>query len=136
MTSSSNDDDILLVKHYDLQERLCSKNLDYTYFDVTEGNGACFFNAISEIFNVPFYENLLNEELVHIVKDLYLLRCKVIDFIRFYDDENLFFREKKNKQIILLRSEFPNLTDDDGPIIMNTLSPAYIIAIFIHFFIN
>ena len=36
-------DDIILVKHYDLQDRLYARNLNYTYFNVTDGNGACFF---------------------------------------------------------------------------------------------
>lgn len=45
---------VKIVKHNELQTTLCIKNLPYTYFDLTVGDGACFCNAICEAFSIPF----------------------------------------------------------------------------------
>ena len=99
------DQGILIAKHHDLQERLVSKNLSYTYFDTTPGDGACFFNAIFEVFKVPFYRNFLTNDVARALNDPFLFRQKLVDFMECYDNNDEQFKEKKSLQIISLRSQ-------------------------------
>ena len=103
---------LLVSKHHDLQERLCIKNLKYTYFYITNGDGACFFNALSETFSLSQYKCFLDANLQNIVSDPLLLRRNIVDFIRFYNTNDELFRQKKQNQIIVLKCNNPNLHDD------------------------
>ena len=51
----------IVTKHHDLQKRLCAKNLNFTYLNLTPGDGACFFKAIVPIFKILFYRNFLSK---------------------------------------------------------------------------
>ena len=88
--------------HYNVQKVLCDSNLPYVYFSLTPGDGACWFNAIVEIFQLVKFKNFLSNDVQRAVTNPLILRHRIIDFIAHFDNNNPDFVNLKNAQISTL----------------------------------
>ena len=88
--------------HYDLQKILCDNNLPYIYHILTIGDGACWFNAIVDIFKIETFLNFLDDNVRRAIINPLILRHRLIDFIVNFDINDVRFLNLKEAQISTL----------------------------------
>ena len=90
--------------HNEIQKKLIDCDLNFSYFDVTPGDGACWFNAITEIFKLEYYQQLIDDNVKRAVQEPFILRSRIVDFISTYNPADDHFATLKANQLVLLNN--------------------------------